>query len=278
MDWIRQNWIGVVEVLVLWVVIYQIFRIFRGTRGAKVLVGVVVVVILLTYFSQVLHLRVIAWIVKSAAAMLVLGLLIIFQPELRSALARWGNSSFFSFSTSKQKEFLETLAEAVIKLSRKRFGALFAIERGIGLEEFEKTGVSIDGALSVELVATIFHPKTALHDGGVILKKEKIAAAACIFPVSQRELKDRSTGLRHRAALGICEETDAVAVVVSEETGGISIAYDHELYRNLSEEEFREKLEEIFLNYGETTEEMVSEKLDAEDGGAGAGDRDLVSD
>lgn len=275
---IKENWRAGVEVLVLWVLIYQTYRVFRATRGARILVGLTVVIILMTLASQVLDLKVIEWIIKSAAAVLAFALLIIFQPELRNGLARLGSTNLFSFSTSQQKIFLDALTEAVMKLSKKRFGALFAIERGIELSEYERTGVVIDSALSVELVATVFHPKTALHDGGMILKKERIASAACIFPVSQKQLSDRSLGLRHRAGFGITEETDAVAVIVSEETGAISIVVEEKIYRNLSEDEFREKLEEIFLIHGEVHKEMAAEELDGEDRRSNSGDRDQISD
>ena len=275
---IKENWRAGVEVLVLWVLIYQTYRVFRATRGARILVGLTVVIILMTLASQVLDLKVIEWIIKSAAAVLAFALLIIFQPELRNGLARLGSTNLFSFSTSQQKIFLDALTEAVMKLSKKRFGALFAIEGGIELSEYERTGVVIDSALSVELVATVFHPKTALHDGGMILKKERIASAACIFPVSQKQLSDRSLGLRHRAGFGITEETDAVAVIVSEETGAISIVVEEKIYRNLSEDEFREKLEEIFLIHGEVHKEMAAEELDGEDRRSNSGDRDQISD
>ena len=275
---VKQNWRAGVEVLVLWILIYQTYRVFRATRGARILVGLTVVIILMTLASQILDLKVIEWIIKSAAAVLAFALLIIFQPELRNGLARLGSTNLFSFSTSQQKIFLDALTEAVMKLSKKRFGALFAIERGIELSEYERTGVVIDSALSVELVATVFHPKTALHDGGMILKKERIASAACIFPVSQKQLSDRSLGLRHRAGFGITEETDAVAVIVSEETGAISIVVEEKIYRNLSEDEFREKLEEIFLIHGEVHKEMAAEELDGEDRRSDSGDRDQISD
>ena len=275
---IKENWRAGVEVLVLWILIYQTYRVFRATRGARILVGLTVVIILMTLASQILDLKVIEWIIKSAAAVLAFALLIIFQPELRNGLARLGSTNLFSFSTSQQKIFLDALTEAVMKLSKKRFGALFAIERGIELSEYESTGVVIDSALSVELVATVFHPKTALHDGGMILKKERIASAACIFPVSQKQLSDRSLGLRHRAGFGITEETDAIAVIVSEETGAISIVVEEKIYRNLSEDEFREKLEEIFLIHGEVHKEMAAEELDGEDRRSDSGDRDQISD
>ena len=272
-----ENWRAGVEVLVLWILIYQTYRVFRATRGARILVGLTVVIILMTLASQILDLKVIEWIIKSAAAVLAFALLIIFQPELRNGLARLGSTNLFSFSTSQQKIFLDALTEAVMKLSKKRFGALFAIERGIELSEYERTGVVIDSAISVELVATVFHPKTALHDGGMILKKERIASAACIFPVSQKQLSDRSLGLRHRAGFGITEETDAVAVIVSEETGAISIVVEEKIYRNLSEDEFREKLEEIFLIHGEVHKEMAAEELDGEIRRSSSGDRDQIS-
>ncbi|MDG1073323.1 MAG: diadenylate cyclase CdaA [Akkermansiaceae bacterium] len=274
----QEHWRAATEIGVLWLLIYQIFRVFRSTRGARILIGLAVVVIVLTLASQLLELKVIEWIIKSAAAILAFGLLIIFQPELRNALARLGSTNLFSFSTRHQQEFLDALADAVVKLSNKRFGALFAIERNISLEDYESTGVTIDAQLSVELVTTIFHPKTALHDGGMILSQERVEAAGCIFPVSQKELSDRALGLRHRAGFGISEDTDAVAIVVSEETGAISILVDGKMLRDLSEADFRKKLEDIFLSHGQSSEEMVREELDVENGGSGSGDRDLVSD
>ena len=274
----QEHWRAATEIGVLWLLIYQTFRVFRSTRGARILIGLAVVVIVLTLASQLLELKVIEWIIKSAAAILAFGLLIIFQPELRNALARLGSTNFFSFSTRHQQEFLDALADAVVKLSKKRFGALFAIERNISLENYESTGVTIDAQLSVELVTTIFHPKTSLHDGGMVLSQERVEAAGCIFPVSQKELSDRALGLRHRAGLGISEDTDAVAIVVSEETGAISILVDGKMLRDLSEADFRKKLKDIFLSHGQSSEEMVREELDVENGGSGSGDRDLVSD
>ena len=274
----QQHWRAATEIGVLWLLIYQIFRVFRSTRGARILIGLAVVVIVLTLASQLLELKVIEWIIKSAAAILAFGLLIIFQPELRNALARLGSTNLFSFSTRHQQEFLDALADAVVKLSNKRFGALFAIERSIGLGDYQSTGIKIDAQLSVELVTTIFHPKTALHDGGMILSQERVEAAGCIFPVSQKELSDRALGLRHRAGFGISEESDAVAIVVSEETGAISIIVNGKMLRDLSEADFRKKLEDIFLSHGQSSEEMVREELDVETGGSGSGDRDLVSD
>ncbi|MDA7518776.1 diadenylate cyclase CdaA [bacterium] len=278
MDLLSEHWKKAVEIAVLWLLIYQVYSVFRATRGVRILVGLAVVVIALTIASQALDLKVIEWIIKSAAAVLAFALLIIFQPELRNGLARLGSSSFFSFTTTEQQAFLDTLADSVVQLSKKRFGALFAIERSISLENFAETGIMIEGDLSKELAVTIFHPKTALHDGGMTIASEKVGAAGCIFPVSQKELNDRSFGLRHRAGLGVTEETDAVAIVVSEETGSISICIDGKIEHRLSEEEFRTRLADIFLSQGKSHEEEDHKELDSKAGRISSGDSDLVSD
>ncbi len=275
---IRENWRSGVEILILWIFIYQLYRAFRATRGARILVGLAAVLLVLTLTSELLDLKVIGFIITRAAVVAALALLIIFQPELRSALARLGSTRLFLFNTTEQEAFLETLGDAVVQLSKKRFGALFAIERSISLKDQVETGVNISGMLSTELALTVFHPKTALHDGGMVLAGERVVAAACVFPVSQSEIRDRSMGLRRRAGLGLTEETDAVAIVVSEETGAISICKEGKIDRNLSEEEFRSRLAEIFLSDEQAAEEVVREELAGKDSVAAAGDRSLVSD
>ncbi len=243
----QNHWRNGIEILVLWLVIYQLYRAFKATRGARILVGLATVLIGFILISTFLELPVLGWILRQAVFVLAFAMLIIFQPEIRSALARIGSTRFFSFN-SGQRKFLTLLEDSVVQLSKKRYGALFALERSISLKEIQHTGVEIGGELSVELAMSLFFPKSALHDGGVVLDEERIVAAGCVFPVSQREMSDRSLGLRHRAAIGLTEETDAVAVVVSEETGTISIAVDGQLERFKTEAEFRERLEAIFLN------------------------------
>lgn len=278
MNFLAAHWRDGIEIFIIWVAIYQIYRLFKATKGARIIVGMAVVMIALTLLSQALQLAVIEWIITKAAVVLAFALLVIFQPELRSGLARLGSSSFFMLSAGKTEQLLDALADSAIQLSKKRFGALFAIERHISLEDHVETGVIIDGILTTELAMTIFHPKTSLHDGGLIIRSERVAAAACIFPVSQKEMSDRSLGLRHRAAFGMSEETDAVTVVVSEETGDISICLDGKLERNLSPEQLRERLNQIFISNDEQTEKMDREQLDGENRGSGPSDRDLVSD
>ncbi len=272
--WFR-GWRSLVEILLLSVAIYYGYLYFRGTRGAKVLTGLAIVFLTLTLISTLLNLVVIGWIVRSFSVFLAVALVVIFQPELRRGLAALGGHPIFSL-TSEKRETVHDLAEAVMQLANKQFGALIAIERDTSIRVYEETGVTIDGDFSVELILTIFHPKAALHDGGVIIRNGRIAAAACIFPVSQRETLDRSLGLRHRAGLGITEESDAVAVVVSEETGSISICHRRRIERNFTPETFRQRIAEILLH--SKYEENNSEKLAGEVDLSPARDNALVPD
>src|SRR6476660_2674772 len=269
------GWRSAFEIVLLTVVIYYGYLYFRGTRGAKVLTGLAIVFLTLTLISQLLNLAVISFIIRSFSVFLAIALVVIFQPELRRALAELGGHPIFSL-TSEKREMVHDLAEAVTQLANKQFGALIALERDTSIRVYEETGVELDACFSVELMLTLFHPKSALHDGGVILRNGRLAAAACIFPVSQRETLDRSLGLRHRAGLGITEESDAVAIVVSEETGGISICHRRRIERNFTPETFRQRISEILLH--SKYEESDSEKLAREVDLASPGDDALVPD
>ncbi|MFC4994573.1 diadenylate cyclase CdaA [Rubritalea tangerina] len=278
MQFLLEHWRDGVEILILWIGIYQLYRAFRATRGASILVGIVMILAIATSLAFIFQLKVIAWILTRSVIYGAFALVIIFQPELRSALAKLGSSKLFSFSKNQRLEFTSILADAAIQLSKHRIGALFALEREINLREHQDTGVNLDAEFSPELAQSIFYPKAALHDGGMILSQGRVAAAGCVFPVSQREMSDRTLGLRHRAAIGLTEETDAVAIVVSEETGHISIAINGELRRNLSESEFKEMLEDIFLPEEKKEEENAKKTLDSEDNSLDPSDRDMVSD
>ena len=275
---IDQHWRDGIEILLLAFCIYQIYKAFRATRGAQILVGLGTVLVVLTFISTIFKFVVISWIIKGAAAVLALALIVIFQPELRNGLARLGSNRLFSFSNKQRLAFLERFADAVINLSKKRIGALFAIQRGISLKEHLDSGVVLDARFSQELAMSIFYPKSPLHDGGMIIADDRVAGAACVFPVTERQMQDRSTGLRHRAAIGLTERTDAIAVAVSEETGGISICENGVLQRNLTEKQFREKLAEIFLAGKPTHETEPGSQLDRKGPLPPAGDSDLVSD
>lgn len=280
MDWgfIQKNWRYAIEILILTIGIYQIYRAFKATRGARILVGLVVILVMLTGLLQLFKFQVITWIVTRAVFVLLVMLPVIFQPEIRMALARVGSSRWLDWllrNDGRQIDLLESVNEAVVMLSKKRIGALFAFERNISLKPQQETGVTLNAVFSPELAMSVFFPKSPLHDGGMILADERVTAAACVFPVSQRELADRSTGLRHRAAMGLTEETDAICVVVSEETGSISICKDGLMERNLGEEAFRERMAEIFLSNMDIDEKSASEKLGTETRRASASDGDL---
>jgi len=278
LKFLQDHWGDGIEILILATCIYQIYRAFRATRGAQILIGLGTILVVLTFVSTIFKFEVISWILKGVATVLAFALIVIFQPELRNGLARLGSNRLFSFSSKRRLAFLERFADAVINLSKKRIGALFAIQRGISLKEHLDSGVVLDAQFSPELAMTVFHPKAPLHDGGMIIADDRVAGAACVFPVTEREMQDRSTGLRHRAAIGLTERTDAIAVVVSEETGGISICENGVLHRNLTEKQFREKIAEIFVSGKPTHETDPTSQLDRKDPVAPASDSNLVSD
>lgn len=280
MEYIELYWRAAIEILILWIGLYQLYRLFRSTKGSLIFIGVIAILAAVTSLAFIFELKVIAWILLRSAVGIAFALVIVFQLELRQALARLGGS-FFSFSNVQKLEFAEGLTDAVMQLSHKRIGALIALEREISLKEYSENGVKVDAEYSPELTMTIFYPMTALHDGGVIVSKNRIASAGCVFPLSRNEMSDRTLGLRHRAAVGLSEEADCVCIVVSEETGNIAIAMNGVLERNLKEDEFKEKLEKIFVPEEEEetdNEEENGEELDSEDSNLDPSGSDLVSD
>ncbi len=232
------------EILLLGLIFYHLLKLLRGTRGAQVLSGLataLVMVLALTYF---LKLHTLNWLFSKFSVNLVLAFVIIFQPEIRRALAELGRPNVLGGNGKAQvsKDIVEPLVKAVKSLGEQKIGALMAIERETGLRMVEETGVAIDSRVSPDLLTSLFFPRSPLHDGGVILRGDRIVAAGCVFPLSQREELHRSLGTRHRAAIGITEESDAVVVVVSEETGNISIAYNGRLSRGLDQDRLRRLL------------------------------------
>jgi diadenylate cyclase len=246
LQFLRNYWNAAIEIVLLAGAIYYGYLFFRGTRGAKVLTGLAILFILLTLISQLLNLTVIGWLLRSLTAFLAIALVVIFQPELRRALAELGSSRIFS-SPSQKRETIDLITEAVFELAGRQIGALVAIEKDTAIRNFAESGVNLDSEISPELLLTIFYPKTPLHDGGVIIRNDRISAAACIFPVSQREDLDRTLGLRHRAGLGITEESDAIAIIVSEETGAICICYRGKIERGFRPGQFEKRLSELLL-------------------------------
>ncbi len=251
-DFFKMHWRDGVEILILAALAYHLFLFFRATRGARILTGLLVLLLSLTLVSRLLKLEVINWLLVSSSGFLAVGLVVIFQPELRRVLAELGSHRLFSFG-NEEREAIDDLVEAMKQLSAKRCGALFALQRHIELKPYAESGVEIDAAITPELITTIFHPKTSLHDGGVIVDQGRLHSAGCVFPVSQREVRDRSIGLRHRAGLGVTEETDAIALVVSEESGALSICFNGEIEHDLEPDEIRRRVARI-LETGELRE------------------------
>jgi len=240
-EFIGSYWKAAFEILLLAAAIYYCFLLFRGTRGAAVLTGFLIVLLGVAGVTQVFQLDVINWILSRFLALLAIAVLVIFQPELRRALAQLGSQ--YPFSSSRQRfEVIDVLVETARSLSQKRCGGLMAVEREIGFRGVAETGVTVDAKATPELLTTVFFPNTPLHDGGVVLRGDRIVSAACVFPLTQRQGLSASVGMRHRAAIGLTEETDAVVVVVSEETGEISVAHRGHLVQRLDSDGLRDFL------------------------------------
>src|SRR5438045_4548954 len=239
-------WRPVLEILILTVGIYYFLRFIRGTRGAPVVTGFLVVLLAFVLVSVLLKLKVLQYLLGAFSAFFILAVLVIFQPELPRMLAELGNLPLFA-TAHEQRENIEVIIQTVERLADVKIGALIAIEQSIHLQEAVESGIVVDCEATPEMLETIFFPNNAIHDGGVILKGDRIAFAACIFPLTQRQDLSKSLGTRHRAAIGLTEETDAVVVVVSEENGGISYAYKGQLLKGITIEELRSFLTSVFV-------------------------------
>jgi len=235
-----------IQIAVLAIVYYYIFLFFKGTRGAQVLVGLGLLLVVLIGVTQIFSLDALSWLLRQFSALVAIALLVIFQPEIRRALAELGKQPVFA-APAKQRNAIDHIVRATTILAEHRIGALIAVERDIGTRAIQETGILIDARVVPELLASIFFPHTPLHDGGVIVKGNRIMAAGCVFPLSQQAELHKTLGTRHRAAVGLTEETDAVVVVVSEETGNISVSYRGRLSRGLDEERLKRFLSALLL-------------------------------
>ncbi|TAH51860.1 MAG: TIGR00159 family protein [Chloroflexota bacterium] len=233
----RLNVSSLVDILLVALVFLGLFYLVRGTRAVTLLRGILLVAFFAVLASTFLNLTAFNWLTRNSIPALLVAIPVIFQPELRRAFERLGRprSLIGARTTDATTKFLATLSRASGALARQMTGALMIIEGKTGLQEYIDTGVKIDAEVSADLLLTIFNKHTDLHDGAVILRDERILAASCMLPLSENPDIDRDLGTRHRAALGVSESTDAIAIVVSEETGGISVAHNGRLIRNLDE-------------------------------------------
>ena len=246
MEWTLQSlWRFVVEITILTVTFYYAFMFIRGTRGWPVVLGFCVI-LLMTLLSKAFQLEVLSFLLQYFITVLAFAVLVIFQPELRRMLAELGNLPLF-YTAREQRENVEVIVQAAERLAEARIGALIAVEQSIQLQEVVESGILVDCEATPEMIETIFFPNNAIHDGGIIIKSDRIAFAACIFPLTQRQDLNKSLGTRHRAAIGLTEETDAVVVAVSEETGAISYGYRGHLVRGVTAEELRAFLTSVFV-------------------------------
>ena len=246
----RLDRIDILDILLVAFIFFWALYLVRGTRAVSLLRGVIFLVIVVTLLSGLARLRAFAWLIQKALPALLVAIPVIFQQELRRALERVGRAgTLFGRSTGNQallEQALAAIAQASHVLSERRHGALIVLERETGLQEFVDSGVLLDAAITSDLLLTIFDPHTMLHDGAVIVRRGRIVAAACVLPLTTAFLADRQLGLRHRAAIGVTEESDAIAVVVSEERGAISIAHNGRIIRNLDAKRLEAVLQAFF--------------------------------
>jgi diadenylate cyclase len=240
--------ISILDVVLVAILIYQFLVLVRGTRAAPMLVGVAALG-LAFYFARLGDLRTLNWLLSTLLPFVVFALIVVFQSEIRHALANLGSRISLMRSSSSVADVYDDIVLAANLFSQNQTGALIVIEREIGLRTYIESGVSLDARLSYDLLATVFRPSAPLHDGAVIVQRDRIAAAACFLPLSMNPVLSTQLGTRHRAAIGITEETDAVAVIISEETGTISMAVAGSIERELTVERLRERLSHLLRRY-----------------------------
>jgi diadenylate cyclase len=246
--WPHLTLISALDIVLVAVVIYEFLALIRGTRAALILVGVAVVV-LAFYFSRAGQLVTLYWLISRVLPYAVFALIVIFAPEIRQSLARLGRRLTLSRSAGSEADAYDDVVMAANLFSQNQTGALMVIEREIGLRTYVESGVALDAHLSYDLLATVFRPSAPLHDGAVIIRGDRVSAAACFLPLSMNPVLSTQLGTRHRAGIGITEETDAVAIIVSEETGSISLAVGGAIERDLTVEQLRDRMGTLLRRY-----------------------------
>ncbi|MGI5835325.1 MAG: diadenylate cyclase CdaA [Chloroflexota bacterium] len=240
---------AVVDILIVAVILYWLLRLIQGTTAVALVRGMITLILLASVLGNVLDLVVLNWILRNSIPAFLVAIPILFQPELRRALERLGRTSRFLARGAPNNEFVHAMEQIALtcrRLSDRRWGALIVLERDTGLGEYVDTGIEIDGRVSVELLMTIFFPNSPMHDGAAVVRGDRIVAAACLLPLAESILADKQMGTRHRAGVGITERTDAISVIVSEETGIISLANNGRIVRNLDEAKLKKILPALY--------------------------------
>jgi diadenylate cyclase len=240
------RWQDLVDVILMSIIIYRLLLLVKGTKAAHMLMGLGVLV-LASFLSRYFELYTLDWLIQSFWAQIVLAVIILFQPEIRRALAQMGETKFLHTLTSAEElKSLDEIVKATIALANRKIGALIAIERDTILKDFVEMGTPLDAKVTKEVILSIFHPTSPIHDGALVIKGNRIVAAGCFLPITMGPDISKSFGTRHRAGLGLSEETDAVIIVVSEETGDISMAMDGKLETHFDMGTLRDVLTDLF--------------------------------
>ena len=236
-----QNLMNIIDILIVWYIIYRLIMLVRGTKAVQLVKGISLI-ILVRIVAGLLHLHTLTYFVDQILSWSVIGIIVIFQPEIRRGLEHLGRSPIFGGTTMTEKQAAEKmigeLDKAIQYMSKRRIGALITIQQNTGLEDYIETGIPIDADITGELLINIFIPNTPLHDGAVIIRNNRIAVAAAYLPLSDNSMIPKKLGTRHRAAVGISEVTDAITIVVSEETGGVTITRNSQFMLDLTREEY----------------------------------------
>ena len=242
-------WKAIVEILILATGVYVVLRFLEGTMGAAILRGFAVVVGIALFFllfvAQAFDLSTIYWVLTRALTLAAIGLIVIFQPDLRRALVRLGESSLFHVVARDHATVVDEIVSGAEKMAARRIGALIAVQRSTGLKPYTEGGVKLDAKVTSELLQTIFYPNTPLSDGAVVIHENRVIAAGCLFPLTERAGLSLELGTRHRAGIGVTEETDAIAVIVSEERGEIALAVRGQLHRQLNSDSLARLLRDL---------------------------------
>jgi len=242
------GWWDLADILVVSILIYEVLKLIRGTRAVQMALGGFVLVGLF-YGSRWGHLETVNWLVRNMIGYVVFAVIVLFQSDIRRALAHFGRAPFFRYlaDVSSAEDTIEELVVASGMLSSQRIGAIIALERQVGLRTYIEGGIRLDAVLTYDLLISIFQPSSPLHDGAAIVQDDRVAAAACFLPLTVNPKLSKDLGSRHRAAIGLTEENDSVAIVVSEETGKISIVADGQIERGLDTESLRARLRSLVL-------------------------------
>src|SRR6476661_3203044 len=242
------GWWDLVDIAIVSFLIYEFLKLIRGTRAVQMGVGTLLIVALF-YVSRLAPLQTVNWLIRNMLVYVAVAAIVIFQSDIRRALAHFGQAPFFRYFNRQEAadETIEEIVVAATMLSSQKVGAIIAVEREIGLRNYIESGIPLDATLTYDLLVTIFQPGSPLHDGAVILQDNRVAAAACFLPLTVNPRVSRELGTRHRAAIGLTEESDAAAIVVSEESGQIALALDGAIERGLTPDALRDRLRSLVM-------------------------------